>query len=386
MSNYTRVISEMKIRKNCNAWLALAFITVATNASADLYFNQALSRDWSLLDNWADTTAWTPATALPTLSDNIPLEHEPIISTGTVAEANSVWIGPWENNGVAGDLTVEGSLHTAGYLWVGSQNTVAGTDGTLTVNGGQIDVDDHLIIGVHAGAEGLMTINSGIVNTLVGGFFIGGNGTGHLEVAGGTINTSYLGFNAWGSGGGTINFSGDGQIITKGFDQSAEIQGWIDAGWIINAKVSYDGTDTITEMISVFVDVDMDGMSDPWEQQIIDADPDDDIVDIYDVLPGDDFDLDGMVNLDEYLADTEPVNALSLLRVDLFSVSNDTVTISYEHGGIYADVIVEYTANLAIGTWNPAVTNAAPTSTPSTNVLNNAATVGMYRVRAARND
>jgi hypothetical protein len=51
-------------------------------------------------------------------------------------------------------------------------------------------------------------------------------------------------------------------------------------------------------------DSDSDGMPDAFEQIIIDADPDDVITTIADVLPGDDFDNDLSTNLDEFLRGT----------------------------------------------------------------------------------
>jgi hypothetical protein len=50
-------------------------------------------------------------------------------------------------------------------------------------------------------------------------------------------------------------------------------------------------------------------MSDIWEQQIIDADSNDAITSIQEVLPGDDFDHDGFSNLEEYLAGTNPTDS-----------------------------------------------------------------------------
>lgn len=58
-----------------------------------------------------------------------------------------------------------------------------------------------------------------------------------------------------------------------------------------------------------FVDVDGDGLSDPWEQQIIDANPNDAIVTIYDVHPVDDFDNDGFTNQQEYDLGLDPAVA-----------------------------------------------------------------------------
>jgi hypothetical protein len=53
-------------------------------------------------------------------------------------------------------------------------------------------------------------------------------------------------------------------------------------------------------------DDDNDGMPDDWEQQIVDADPNDDITSIEDVNPNDDFDNDGWSNLIEYQRGTDP--------------------------------------------------------------------------------
>lgn len=56
-------------------------------------------------------------------------------------------------------------------------------------------------------------------------------------------------------------------------------------------------------------DTDADGLPDSFEQLIIDADPDDAIETIEDVLPGDDFDSDFASNLSEYDNRTNPVNS-----------------------------------------------------------------------------
>lgn len=54
-------------------------------------------------------------------------------------------------------------------------------------------------------------------------------------------------------------------------------------------------------------DSDLDGMDDDWEQQIVDAILDDGINSVFDVLPGDDFDGDGVSNGDEYTLNRDPV-------------------------------------------------------------------------------
>jgi len=63
----------------------------------------------------------------------------------------------------------------------------------------------------------------------------------------------------------------------------------------------------IVEFLNL-VDIDADWMTDNWEQQIIDTNPDDDIDSIQKVKPDDDFDHDNMSNLAEFQNGTDPVN------------------------------------------------------------------------------
>ncbi len=63
------------------------------------------------------------------------------------------------------------------------------------------------------------------------------------------------------------------------------------------------------DFIFGIIDEDGDGLPDWWEQQIIDADPNDAITSIHDVHPGDDFDSDTLTNLREYQLGTDPTVA-----------------------------------------------------------------------------
>lgn len=67
-----------------------------------------------------------------------------------------------------------------------------------------------------------------------------------------------------------------------------------------------------------------DGLPDAWEQQIIDADPNDAITSIADVLPGDDFDGDGITNRDEYLFGSNPTLACTPVALEDLNVSVET--------------------------------------------------------------
>jgi hypothetical protein len=71
----------------------------------------------------------------------------------------------------------------------------------------------------------------------------------------------------------------------------------------------------LTVVDTVAVDRDQDGLPDAWEQQIIDADPNDDIRTIAEVLPQADFDRDGLTNYEEYLAGTSPLDPASVFAV-----------------------------------------------------------------------
>ncbi len=74
-----------------------------------------------------------------------------------------------------------------------------------------------------------------------------------------------------------------------------------------NVSISYNDRGTAVRISIGFTDDDNDGLPDDWEQQIIDADPNDNITSIWDVLPGDDFDGDGKTNSEEYKNGTDPI-------------------------------------------------------------------------------
>jgi hypothetical protein len=88
-------------------------------------------------------------------------------------------------------------------------------------------------------------------------------------------------------------------------------------------------------------DMDRDDMSDIWEQQIIDADPNDSFDTLESVVSNDDLDEDGRSNLDEFLAGTDPLVPEVTIRLDagwnLVSVPSKVIdpTIS----GVFGDTV-----------------------------------------------
>ncbi len=71
-------------------------------------------------------------------------------------------------------------------------------------------------------------------------------------------------------------------------------------------------------------DVNRNGIPDAIDQQIVDADPDDGLTTIGDVLPGDDFDGDGASNLAEFLAGTSPIDPESVFAIGAIQAAPGT--------------------------------------------------------------
>ena len=104
------------------------------------------------------------------------------------------------------------------------------------------------------------------------------------------------------------------------------------------------------------LDTDDDGLLDTWEQQLIDADPEDAVNTLGDVLPGDDFDQDGVSNLDEHQAGTDAADATSFLRISLMDMSEpNTVALQFPSSSGRRYVIWNK-ASLGEGAW----TNISP--------------------------
>ena len=128
------------------------------------------------------------------------------------------------------------------------------------------------------------------------------------------------------------------------------------------------------EVTTFAVDSDSDLIPDYWEARFhLDAGNATDA--------GEDADQDGRSNYEEYIADTDPNEKTSSLRMTGIRVSDATVAIDWE-GGSEAVQIVEKRAPEATD-WEAVKTLNPPT--PQTNtVTDGAAQKGLYRIRAVR--
>ena len=102
-------------------------------------------------------------------------------------------------------------------------------------------------------------------------------------------------------------WSGNGEALILGWALGSPtyFDGDLDEARLYRGVLS--GTEIATYSVEQ-IDSDADGMPDSWEQQIVDADSSDAIEGVNDVLPGDDFDQDGISNLDEYIAGTSSID------------------------------------------------------------------------------
>jgi hypothetical protein len=126
-------------------------------------------------------------------------------------------------------------------------------------------------------------------------------------------------------------------------------------------------------------DTDGDGMPDNWELDN-DLDP---LTAARDDGGSADPDSDDFENSDEYIADTDPNDGNSFLRLLAPGISGSGIVINWQ-GGQQAIQYLQYIENPATGSWSTIRTNNPPTSTSESIILEPADRMGMFRIEAER--
>ncbi len=187
---------------------------------------QAVTRTWN--DNGPDSFWGTPGNwsgnTLPTLKDMAKLDRLPgptVVGDG--AEADNIPVGTGSSTAA---LTIAGgTLTTARWLIVGYGS---GSNGTINMDSGTINVGTHLYIGFDG--VGTLSMTGGAI-TVADLLEIPKKetGTGHVDLHGGTISTRVFYMRRVGSVG-TLDITA-GKLIVNG-DVRQAVQGYIDNGWI----------------------------------------------------------------------------------------------------------------------------------------------------------
>ncbi|MDL2286857.1 hypothetical protein LJC24_05450, partial [Desulfococcaceae bacterium OttesenSCG-928-F15] len=218
-------------------FFAVMLLSGAQSASATNYYWIEETGNWETVGNWnINSQVGTPATILPTVSDDVSIDNDGTVTIGTgvggfahflyignsstgtleltaggkVTSAKSITIG--SANGSSGTITVDGNgseLKGGDYLYVGNEGT-----GVLKLtNGGTASSASTIFIGNNAAGDGTVTV-SGIGSELKSTgssstFQIGYYGKGTLELADGgkvsSLNSFFIG-----------NFSGSSGTVKVG--------------------------------------------------------------------------------------------------------------------------------------------------------------------------
>ncbi len=136
----------------------------------------------------------------------------------------------------------------------------------------------------------------------------------------------------------------------------------------------------ISNAITPTADLDGDGIPNYWEQQFSGSQTG--------LVASVDVDGDGFTNLQEYIADTDPTDSESFLRVDIADgpIDLESPVFSF-HGSTARHYRVMYSTNALTDTaftWLPAQTNAVPGAGPETIIaLTNMPPGAVYRLEVS---
>jgi predicted MPP superfamily phosphohydrolase len=209
--------------------LLLSIASISSAATIITWSNGGLDGDWN------NTANWVGGVKPNTTADyaKILMATGPVFSTGRTATAYRVYL-----DGSNGSMTMDGgSLTVNNYLYMASLVT---DSGTLTVNSGTIATTGHLYCGVKGPAT--LNMSGGAIN--VGGTFYVGRDVGSsatVSLSGGTITCAVISMRTNGATiPATINITSTGKLIIDG-DVTATIAPWITSGWI----KAYNGVGTV---------------------------------------------------------------------------------------------------------------------------------------------
>jgi hypothetical protein len=116
--------------------------------------------------------------------------------------------------------------------------------------------------------------------------------------------------------------------------------------------------------VTTGTNADEDGLPDEWEQWILDRSRDPRIATLPDVRTQDDFDADGMTNLEEYQAGTDPTSAADYFYIDRVTrVAGDRIGITFltVPGKTYRLSVAPPPGSSDLRNWQPATYAPNPT-------------------------
>lgn len=163
--NYSIMVQQLK-RKKAVSILALAFMaSISVNAQT---WTGTTGNDFVTATNW-DTGA------APIAGGNVTINtatNNPIVATTTSSVCSTLTLT------VGATLEIQGTLFSSAACYTG---------GTITINGGTLNVDNNLYFGI-TNNIGTCTINSGTLKTK-SALIVGEKGEGILNINGGNVTT-----------------------------------------------------------------------------------------------------------------------------------------------------------------------------------------------------